>query len=222
LACSQLEELGFTVRKCVSKEEAAERARHLRAAGHLRCIIAGGGSKGCGQDCTTSHSEHGNCLICGYSWDYHRGHTCNNGNKRGSWLIPGITSSEVGSNATALALKLVGSVPIGSLPIPPTRIIMYSAGADLTEELLLAMWKKGIAMTDDAAYLVEWVVSHPVWPPDCCEDDDGPAPPLTRENTSGLRTLKSLRQRLCDVRILCFYLGLLFCQIKKIVCSHYS
>jgi hypothetical protein len=46
-------------------------------------------AKGCGGDCSNHHSEDGNCLVCGFDWGNHGGHTCNRApfsGLRGSWL----------------------------------------------------------------------------------------------------------------------------------------
>jgi hypothetical protein len=69
---NQLQDAGYTIRKCVDMEEVVNIAQDLRLEGQLRCIIIGGGekSKGCGPSCTKLHS--GNCLVCGEGSSGHR------------------------------------------------------------------------------------------------------------------------------------------------------
>jgi hypothetical protein len=205
LACGKLEELGFTVRRCGTYDEAVERAWQLRATGHLRCVIAGGeAAKGCGRNCTRSHDQDGNCIVCGGSWAEHSGHTCSGG-RQGSWLVKGRagTVGPKGIDAAKLTTSLIEDVPSGSEPIPPSRIIIFAGGSsNLREEKRLALWKSGITVTEDKATLLEWAESHPPWIATELEEEEKagkPPPMLKREMSSGIRTLRSLRQRLIDV-----------------------
>ncbi len=46
-------------------------------------------TRGCGPECSQSHSQDGNCLVCGHGWGPHNGHTCSRdpfSGRRGSWL----------------------------------------------------------------------------------------------------------------------------------------
>ena len=53
--------------------------------------------RGCGPDCSRSHNEDGNCLVCGLGWGPHNGHMCTVSpfsRSRGSW----VTSSQQASS----------------------------------------------------------------------------------------------------------------------------
>jgi thiol-disulfide isomerase/thioredoxin len=207
LACGKLEELGFTVRRCGTYDEAIERAWQLRASGQLRCVIAGGeAAKGCGRNCTKSHDQDGKCIVCGNSWAEHSGHTCSGG-QQGSWIVKvrGGTAGPKGIDASKLTASLIEDVPSGLEPIPPSRVMLFAGGsASLREDKRLALWKSGISVTEDKAALLEWAEGQPSWSPED-EEDEGdapsqrPPPALKREMSSGLQTLKSLRQQLIEV-----------------------
>lgn len=207
LACGKLEELGFTVRRCGTYDEAIERAWQLRASGQLRCVIAGGeAAKGCGRNCTKSHDQDGKCIVCGCGWPEHSGHTCPGG-QQGSWIVKGRggASGPKGIDASKLTTSLIEDVPSGFEPIPPSRVMLFAGGsANLREDKRLALWKSGIAVTEDKTALLEWAEAQPSWTPEDEEDESeapAPRPPpmLKREMSSGLQTLKSLRQQLLEV-----------------------
>lgn len=209
LACGKLEEHGFTVRRCGTYDEAVERAWQLRASGHLRCVIAGGeAAKGCGRNCTKSHDQDGKCIVCGGGWAEHSGHTCPGG-QQGSWIVKGRggTVGPKGIDASKLTTGLIEEVPAGFEPIPPSRIMLFAGGsANLREDKRLSLWKAGISVTEDKAVLLEWADAQPPW---VVEDEDEeeptgqhrerPPPQLKREMSSGLQTLKTLRQQLAEV-----------------------
>ena len=207
LACGKLEELGFTVRRCGTYDEAIERAWQLRASGHLRCVIAGGeAAKGCGRNCTKRHDLDGKCIVCGNGWPEHSGHTCPGG-QQGSWIVKGRggTVGPKGIEAAKLTTSLIEDVPAGSEPIPPSRIMLFAGGsANLREDKRLSLWKAGVAVTEDKTTLLEWAEAQPPWVVDEDDESSGHAvhlqpPQLKREMSSGLQTLKTLRQQLHEV-----------------------
>mmetsp|Transcript_74196 Transcript_74196/g.197960 ORF Transcript_74196/g.197960 Transcript_74196/m.197960 type:complete len:3050 (-) Transcript_74196:601-9750(-) len=209
LACGKLEELGLTVRRCGTYDEAVERSWQLRASGHLRCVIVGGEpARGCGRNCTRSHDGEGPCLVCGTNWGSHSGHTCPDG-RQGSWVSRGRGGGGGGSksiDACKLAVSLIDDVPTGMEPIPAARVLLFggsgTSSGGLREDKRLMLWKKGVSVTEDKATLLEWAEAQPGWTLGDDEDDEAeaaPPPVLRRELSSGLRTLKQLRQRLADV-----------------------
>lgn len=48
-------------------------------------------SGGCDATCSQSHSNDGDCLVCGKGWGTHSGHSCSGGGARGSWRVAGAT-----------------------------------------------------------------------------------------------------------------------------------
>lgn len=42
---------------------------------------------GCGPTCGRSHTDDGDCLVCGRGWGNHSGHNCSGGHGRGSWRV---------------------------------------------------------------------------------------------------------------------------------------
>ena len=61
--CTALEDLGFTVKRCVDADEAVARARDLQLESQLRCLIIGGDERAgsCDSSCTKNHMT-GNCI----------------------------------------------------------------------------------------------------------------------------------------------------------------
>jgi hypothetical protein len=61
---------------------------------------------GCERTCSNSHSNDGNCLVCGRDWGPHNGHDCtgNFSGQRGSWRTSGNTGSQnIGSGTNEVA-----------------------------------------------------------------------------------------------------------------------
>ena len=215
-ACAKLEEAGFTIRKCGSREEAAELAWSLRHSGHLRCVLAGGASaQGCKEDCTRSHHNDGNCLVCGQSWGCHSGHTCPDG-RLGSWLISKSLSMEDSSVDYFDFLKrLMQDAAPDTEPLPATRLLLFAGatGATMKEEKRLELWKRGVIVAEDKSQLLEWVEGLPSsWEADAPETPLSGYSPLfepksplksplrvRREDSTGIGTLHALRERLQEL-----------------------
>jgi hypothetical protein len=72
-------------------------------------------ARGCGLDCSQSHSGDGNCLVCGLGWSPHNGHTCSRApfaGRRGSW----VSSLGVAPVVTAHVETSPGSVKFSLYP----------------------------------------------------------------------------------------------------------
>ncbi len=101
-----------------------------------------------------------------------------------------------------LLKSILEEVPPNMPSIPPERVILFSGGsAKLREDRRLALWRQGVTVTEDRATLLEWAEAHGPWlVEDGEEEGSQPDPPtLKRETSSGIRTLKNLRQRLIEV-----------------------
>ena len=210
LVCGKLEELGFTVRRCGTYEEAIDRAWQLRGSGQLRCVIAGGELvQGCPRGCNRSHENDGKCLVCGGTWSVHSGHTCPRTGTIGSWVVHGRSAVVKGIDHPKLLSSLVEDVPPSVLPIPPGRMVLFAgSGSKLREDKRLGLWRQGILVTEDKATLLDWAEAHGAWLTGDEEEEEerveeAPAP-LKRETSSGIRTLKSLRQSLIEVCLVFF------------------
>jgi thiol-disulfide isomerase/thioredoxin len=204
LVCGKLEELGFTVRRCGTYEEAVDRAWQLRASGQLRCVIVGGDlAQGCARGCNRSHDKDGKCLVCGGTWAQHSGHSCPRTGAQGSWVVHGQASPSKGIDHPKLLTSLLEDVPQSTPPITPGRMVLFgSGGGRLREDRRLALWRQGVIVTEDKAALLEWAEAHGPWADEDGEEEEEEAPaPLKRESSSGIRTLKALRQRLVEVSL---------------------
>ena len=103
-----------------------------------------------------------------------------------------------------LVKTILEEFPPNMPPIPPERVLLFSGGsAKLREDRRLALWRQGVTVTEDTATLIEWTEAHGPWlVEDGVEGGDQPDPPsLKRETSSGIRTLKTLRQRLIEVHL---------------------
>ena len=205
LVCGKLEELGFTVRRCGTYEEAIDRAWQLRASGQLRCVIAGGDLvQGCARGCNRSHEGDGKCLVCGGTWATHSGHTCPRTGTVGSWIVHGRATVTKGMDHSKLLTSLAEDVPPNTPPISSARMVLFGGGgAKLREDKRLSLWRLGVMVTEDKAALLEWAEALGPWLDEEGEEDsaDVEPTPLKRESSSGIRTLKTLRQRLVEVRV---------------------
>jgi len=70
--------------------------------------LDGGASSGCSSSCSLTHSNDGNCLICGKGWGSHNGHNCSSG-ARGSWRV--VSATGASNVATASATDVANTIP---------------------------------------------------------------------------------------------------------------
>lgn len=165
--CSQIEDLGYTVKCCSDADEAISRVRDLHNEGRLRCLIIGGDEVGlsCGPSCIKIHDSE-TCLRCGEDWSNHNGHVCLTIGGRGTWKLDKIDQSDKKSDTLQIVKNLTDSENsfLQSQPIlPALRTAIYSAHMNLKEDERMEFWKLGSTVTEDSKQLVTWVHGLPKW-----------------------------------------------------------
>ena len=165
--CSQIEDLGYTVKCCSDADEAISRVHDLQSEGRLRCLIIGGDEVGlsCGPSCIKIHDSE-TCLRCGEDWSNHNGHVCLTIGGRGTWKLDKIDHSDKKLDTLQIVKNLTDSENafIQSQPIlPALRTAIYSAHMNLKEDERMEFWKLGSTVTEDSKQLVTWVNGLPKW-----------------------------------------------------------
>ena len=155
--CARLEELGLTVRRCHSVDEAMDRARELQENGQLRCVIVGGGDAP-----PKAASWELGAASYGGLMDNPAARLRAQLKKKKFDPIKFLT--ELTDDDSAYARKFQHT--------PPSRTCYYDALGLLSYEDRMRYWKLSVAISSGPKDIVEYVEKLPTWEEEKMEEED--------------------------------------------------